>query len=143
MVKIWLIRLIYQIYQIFPSIDVLRKLLTDGFPQNNYFELCAYYLLDFETIMKNNTIRDKPLKDLIEESLVKESKDVNKIIINNPNNNPNNNANNNVKSNNPNNPNEPMENKIKSVNASTVVPKARVIIIYTTYILTYLQTYNL
>jgi len=52
--------------------DVLRRLCSDGFPTNNYFDLCAYYLLEYETIIKNKEIRDKPLKDLVEESNFKE-----------------------------------------------------------------------
>jgi DNA-binding protein H-NS len=38
---------------------------------NNYFDLCAVYLLEFETIMKERDISSKPLKKLIEEQQAK------------------------------------------------------------------------
>jgi hypothetical protein len=46
-------------------IDVLRKLCADGLPTVNYFELCAFYLLEYEKLMKDNNIRTKSLKELV------------------------------------------------------------------------------
>ena len=43
------------------SLDVLRKLCLDGLPTQNYYELCAVYLLEYD-----KKIRIKALKELAE-----------------------------------------------------------------------------
>jgi len=40
----------------------------DGLPSQNYYELCAVYLLEYEKIMKDNKTRHKELKDVVKKS---------------------------------------------------------------------------
>lgn len=91
---------------------------SEGLPTNNYFDLCAYYLLEFETVMKERNIKDKPLKELVEESLKKEKKPTN---------------NNNTKTSNDkytklkeNYAEDPLEKNLKTTNANNVIPKTKV-----------------
>ena len=46
--------------------DVLKKLCSDGLPKKNCFELCASYMIEFEHKMKQNSTKDKSLKEMIE-----------------------------------------------------------------------------
>jgi hypothetical protein len=55
------------------NLDVLRKLCHDGLPTNNYFDLCSVYLLEFENMMKDNEIKNKPLKQLVFETQEKQT----------------------------------------------------------------------
>jgi hypothetical protein len=48
------------------SLDVLRKLCLDGLPTQNYYELCAVYLLEYDKKINEKNIRTKALKELVE-----------------------------------------------------------------------------
>jgi hypothetical protein len=37
-------------------------------PTSNYFDLCAYYLLEYEKTFKNNQLNDKTIKQLMDDS---------------------------------------------------------------------------
>lgn len=104
--------------------DVLRKLCSDGFPTNNYFDLCAYYLLEFETIVKERDIKDTPLKELVAESLEKKktAKEPKVSKKGNKNENPNDGYNKLKTSF----INEPMEKNMKIANAKVIIPKEKV-----------------
>jgi hypothetical protein len=56
----------YECMHIILIVDVLRKLCSDGLPTQNYFELCANYLLEYENLLKENKLRNRKLKDLVE-----------------------------------------------------------------------------
>lgn len=53
---------------------MLRKLCGEGLPMSNYFDSCSYYILEYEQLMKESTIRNKPLNELIEMDRAREGK---------------------------------------------------------------------
>ena len=101
----------------------MRKLCGDGLPTTNYFSLCSVYLLEYEKILKESEIRNKPLRDLVMESHLKNEKKledsfkkIEKVSSS-------------LQENNYISPTETMEKSLEKVNAEIVIPKNKVIFI--------------
>lgn len=45
----------------------MKKLCSEGLPEQNYFNLCAAYLTEFENKLKSKNIKSKTLKELIQD----------------------------------------------------------------------------
>ena len=60
--------------------DVLRKLCAETVTNNNIFDNCAYYLLQYETMMKEYDIKNKSLKKLVEESQIRTTQNGKNIL---------------------------------------------------------------